>query len=367
MATIPAIWGSPVAYARCVTGHVLATRLVAAVEHSAFTGADDRAFRARVLDVIRRFVPFDSYAFLLTDPATTVGCSPVAEVPDFATLPHLIRLKYLTAVNRWTGLPPSGCATLQQATAGRPEQSLLWREHLAGLGIVDVASVVFADRFGCWGFLDPWRCESRFANDEIAALVGARPIITSQLREIQAAGFTVAGIEGHRGPGALVLSPALTVRAPTPQTQAWLAALVPTTSGGDPVPASAYNVAAQLLAREAGVDSHPAQARVHLGGGTWLTLRADRVAGCEPVAARDIFVTMEASSSTERRDIFSRAYGLTGREDELLRHIAEGVDTRTMARLMSITEHTVQDHLKSVFIKTSTSSRRELLAKSAGQ
>ena len=367
MVTIPAIWGSAPVYARCVTGRILAARLKAAVEHIAVTGADDRALRAQVLDVIQRFVSFDAYAFLLTDPATTVGCSPLAEVPNLATLPYLIRLKYLTSVNRWTGLPTSGCATLQQATGGRPEKSLLWREHLADLGILDVASVVFTDRFGWWGFLDLWRRESRFADDEIAALVGARPTITSRLRDVQAAGFTAAGIEGPRGPGALVLSPALTVRAQTPQTQDWLAALVPTLSGRGPVPASAYNVAAQLLATEAGVDSHPAQARVHLVGGTWLTLRADRVVGNEPVEDRDIVVTMEASSPTERRDIFSRSHGLTGREDVLLRHLAEGVDTRKMARLMSISEYTVQDHLKSVFIKTSTSSRRELLAKSAGQ
>ena len=75
---------------------------------------------------------------------------------------------------------------------------------------------------------------------------------------------------------------------------------------------------------------------------------------------------MEASSPTERREIFSRSHGLRGREDVLLRHLAEGADTRTLANLMSISEHTVQDHLKSVFLKTSTSSRRELLAKSAG-
>ncbi len=57
----------------------------------------------------------------------------------------------------------------------------------------------------------------------------------------------------------------------------------------------------------------------------------------------------------------------TGREEALLRHLAEGVDTRTVARSMTISEHTVQDHLKCMFSKTCTSSRTELLAKSAGR
>ncbi len=260
------------AYARCVTGRVRADRLPAAVEHLAVSGADDRTLRATVIDVIGRFLPFDAYAFLLTDPATAVGCSPVASVPDLATLPDLIRFKYVTPVNRWTALPASGCATLQQATAGRPERSLVWREYLAGLGVTDVASVVFADRFGWWGFLDLWRCQACFTDDEVAALVRARPTITARLRAAQAASFTASG-EAHRprGPGALVLSPTLEVRVQTPQTTDWLAVLVPPTPGRGPVPASALNVAAQLLAAEAGVDVHPAEARVHLGGATWLT------------------------------------------------------------------------------------------------
>ncbi len=338
------------------------------MEHIAATGVDDRDLRAQILDVIQGFIPFDAYAFLLTDPTTSVGCSPVADVPNLATLPDLIRLKYLTSVNRWTGLPASGCATLGQATGGRPARSLLWREHLARLGIVDVVSVVFTDRFGWWGFLDLWRREGRFTDDEVAALADVRPAVTSRLRGVQAAGFKAAEVApGHRGPGALVLSPALTIRAQTAQTEDWLTALVPPQTGRSAVPASAYNVAAQLLATEAGVDAHPAQARVHLGRGTWLTLRADRLGGPEPVEHRDIVVTMEASSPTERRDIFSRSHGLTGREAEVLRHLADGYDTRTVARLMSISELTVQDHLKSVFTKTLTSSRRELLAMSLGR
>ena len=358
--------GSLPAYAHRVIGRVLVAPLTAAVEHIALV--DDRAYRSQVLEVIEQFVPFDAYAFLLTDPVTTVGCSPLADIPDLATLPHLIRLKYLTPLNRWTALPTSGCASLQRATEGHPEQSLLWREHLAGLGVLDVVSVVFKDRFGWWGFLDLWRCGRSFTDDEVDALVGTRSTITCRLRDVQASGFMVAGVvAGRRGPGALVLSPSLTVRAQTPQTQEWLAALVPPLSGRGPVPAAAYNVAAQLLATEAGVDSHPALARVHLGAGTWLTVRADRVAGDQSVEERDIVVTMEASSPTERREVFSRSHALTGREEALLRHLADGVDTRTVARVMMISEHTVQDHLKSMFSKTSTSSRTELLAKSGGQ
>jgi DNA-binding CsgD family transcriptional regulator len=337
----PSDLGGRPAYAHGVTGRLQVTRLATAVEHISAPGADDRTMRAQILDVIRGFVAFDSYAFVLTDPVTAVGCSPLAEVPNLAILPDLIRLKYLTPVNRWTTLPMSGCASLQQATGGRPEQSLLWRERLAGLGIQDVISVVFADRYGCWGFLDLWRRQRPFDDDEVAALSAARPAVTSRLRDAQAAGFNVTGIvTGHRGPGALVLSPTLTVRAQTPQTQEWLAALVPPESGHGPVPASAYNVAAQ---------------------------RAARVAGTEPVEDRDIVVTMEASSPSERRDLFSRCHQLTGREGELLRHLGEGMDTRTVSTRMSISEHTIQDHLKSMFAKTATSSRRELLAKSVGQ
>ncbi|MGA8988553.1 helix-turn-helix transcriptional regulator [Aeromicrobium sp.] len=348
-----------------MTRPVRAARLAAAVERIVAAGADDRAMRAQVLGAIERFVPFDAYAFLLTDPSSTVGCSPVADVPDLASLPALIRLKYLTSTNRWTGLPSRGCATLQQVTNGRPEASLLWREHLSGLGIHDVFSGVYADRFGCWGFLDLWRT-TRFDDDEVAALAGAGHAITHLLRRVQAAAFVRgnASQQLHR-PGALVLSPTLEVRAQTPQTQDWLASLVPPESGRGPVPASAYNVAAQLLAIESGVDAHPAQARVHLGDGAWLTLRADRLAGTER-AERDIVVTMEMSSPAERRDVFSRSHGLTARENELLDRLAEGADTRTAAHRMTISEHTVQDHMKSIFLKTSTSSRRELLAATGG-
>ena len=57
-------------------------------------GAAD--LRADVLDVLREAIEFDGYVWLLTDPVTTVGAAPLADLPgiDPAELPGLIRAKY---------------------------------------------------------------------------------------------------------------------------------------------------------------------------------------------------------------------------------------------------------------------------------
>ena len=64
--------------------------------------------------------------------------------------------------------------------------------------------------------------------------------------------------------------------------------------------------------------------------------------------------------------VFARACGLTPRETELLRYLAGGVGTREVARQMFVSENTVQDHLKSIFDKSTARSRRALLARALG-
>ena len=101
--------------------------------------ADARTLRLEALDAIRRTVGFDAYAWLLTDPETSVGSSPLADVPCLPQLPRLIRLKYATAVNRWTGLP-SAAASLYETTGGTLSLSLMWRELLSQYQVTDIAS-----------------------------------------------------------------------------------------------------------------------------------------------------------------------------------------------------------------------------------
>jgi DNA-binding NarL/FixJ family response regulator len=50
----------------------------------------------------------------------------------------------------------------------------------------------------------------------------------------------------------------------------------------------------------------------------------------------------------------------------LLGLLAIGSDTRALARQMSLSEHTVQDHLKSIFAKTDARDRITLLSRALG-
>ena len=42
---------------------------------------DERSLRQAVLAELRLGIPFDAYAWLLTDPETNVGSAPLAEIP----------------------------------------------------------------------------------------------------------------------------------------------------------------------------------------------------------------------------------------------------------------------------------------------
>ena len=337
------------------------------VERICSAGEDARTLRLRVLAEIRRAVPFDSHVWVLTDPETAVGAAPLAAVPDLTEVPRLIRWRYLTAINRWTTLIDDPVATLLGATAGDPRRSAVWREVLSRHGVVDVASVVFRDAFGCWAFLELWRTTGPFDAADTGLLRDVALPGTAGLRAAQARTFALAS-SGPRlgGPVVLVLSPDLEVRGQTPGTDAPLRLMVPRDDDGPPVPAGAYNVAAQLLAREAGVDAHPAEARAHVGGGRWSTLRAARLDGPLPADRADIAVTIEESSPAERMSLFALASGLSPRERELLTLLAAGHDTAEVARRMFLSAYTVQDHLKSVFAKADVRSRRELLSRVLG-
>ena len=360
-----------------MTGNWARARARERIETIAAAAVDARNLRIEALAVVREVTGFDAYVWLLTDPATSVGAAPLADVPCMTELPSLIKAKYATGVNRWTVLQQtSPVALLHAATHGDLAQSRLWRDVLSRYAIADVASAVFADQFGCWAFLDLWRDDAAqpFSSADAEFIASVVMPLTAALRRCQARTFIEPATPHRRqvGPIVLTLDDDLTIASRTAASQAWLDVLLPPDPREPTIPASVYNVAAQLLAAEEGIDAHQASARTHLADGFWLTLRAARLSDDErerrvPASgAATLVVTIEEASAAERTDLFSRASGLTAREHEVLDLLAAGSDTRTMARRMSLSEHTIQDHLKSIFAKTGAHDRVTVLSRALG-
>ncbi len=337
--------------------------MVDRVRRACRSGEDSRALRGAVLGAVRRSVGFDAYAWLLTDPETGVGSSPLAEVPCPERLPELIGLKYRTRTHRWTGLTSDRAVALSEAT-GDDEP---WRAFLGEYGVRDIASVVFRDRTSCWGFLDLWRTSGPFTRAELDELGTVLAPITEALRASQARLFDSSAAEpAHHQPGVLLLGPDLGLHRQTASAEAHLRALLPTEEDRQPVPATAYNVAAQLLAVEAGVSALRPETRVALGPGQWWTFRAARLETPGDPGEADIAVTVERTAPRDRLELYWRAHQLTERETEILRCLADGEDTRAVAARLHLSEFTVQDHLKSVFARTGVNSRRALLRRALG-
>ena len=97
-----------------------------------------------------------------------------------------------------------------------------------------------------------------------------------------------------------------------------------------------------------------------------MTVRAGRLDALSPGSQPAITVTIEPTAAPQRLELFACSHGLTAPEGQLLTLVAASGDTRHLARAMGVSAHTVQDHLKSIFAKTSINSRQALLTTALG-
>ncbi|MHA7295612.1 helix-turn-helix transcriptional regulator [Pseudarthrobacter sp. MDT3-1] len=354
---------------------------------------DHHSLRTAVLAELGRVLPFSAFVWPLSDPLTATGMSPMARIPCPDELPLLIRLKYLTQAGRWTQLAisPSPVTTLLRETAGNPSRSLVWDGLMKRYGVTDVLFAVLADKHGCWGWIDLWRTakENPFTADEVGYVAAVTREVMPALRRSIARQFllevpggrdpvghevvrTRASAVGERpGPdlpqqAVLTLDADMAVVGGTASVEEWLGLLQAGPRPFQRVPAEVLNVAAQLLAREAGVDRHPASARVHIGSGQWALLQASRMDSTGTAAIPPLAVTIQACPPAARLDMFARSFGLTTRQRELFELAASGADTNAMADALGIGAHTVQDQFKQIFETCGVHSRATLLALAMG-
>jgi DNA-binding NarL/FixJ family response regulator len=116
--------------------------------------------------------------------------------------------------------------------------------------------------------------------------------------------------------------------------------------------------AATTRARSSRTSTHLAT-RVRGTSGRWLRVTAVPMEGGDGRVA----VMIEPARPADLTPILLESYGLTEREVEIVTLLARGLRTKDIAAELTLSSHTVRDHIKTIFDKTDVSSRGELVAR----
>jgi DNA-binding CsgD family transcriptional regulator len=129
----------------------------------------------------------------------------------------------------------------------------------------------------------------------------------------------------------------------------------------------------ELLCTEVGelledTDRRTWHGRLDLSDGRRLTGELEALATGADGPGRIILAVLRdyTRSPSRRVEDFAAHYRLSPREREVLLLLVQGLDTAALAERLAISPHTVRDHLKNVFRKTSNRSRSELLSALTG-
>lgn len=163
-----------------------------------------------------------------------------------------------------------------------------------------------------------------------------------------------AGSIGPDVAGVLVLSGDGRLRFSTPAGEAWCAALRDADRGGHaPLPTAVWSVLAELHARTE--EKGAAAVLAHTTAGT-VRIEASRTSEGD---ARTVVLTPQRPATPEPPS----SWPLTPSEREVVVRLLGGLSNRQIAASLTVSDHTVEWHLRNVYDKLGVRGRTQLLAR----
>ncbi len=210
-----------------------------------------------------------------------------------------------------------------------------------------------------WGAIGLYREPGRpmFDAADQAFMAALSPVLAAGVRRALLFG-EATDPEWPDAPGLLILDENLEVESRSPGAEQWLEEL----PGGRPnaLPPAVTAVAAMALHSDESPAGEVAMARVLSHHGAWMVLHG---APLVAAPARRVAVIIEPARPERILPLLMSAYGLTEREKEVVALVLQGRSTAQIATALFVSQHTVQQHLKSIFDKVHLHSRRDLVAR----
>ena len=340
-------------------------RAAARIAELSGRGHDLVTFWRECTEVLEAAVPhYDRPCWYTLDPASLLITSHYHDgLPEYP--PKMLHHEYYgDDVNQISDVvrSDSGISTLQEATGGDPSSSPSWQMNMEMGGDQELIASL---RTGgaVWGAVGLYRApgEPLFDSEEKVLLKAIAPHLATGART----GLLVGEARDPQwpdSPGLVVLSEEGDVESTTPGVERWLSDLPDGDLHAGRLPSVVHAVAGRALRTAEGSDDsgEVALARVLSRSGTWVVLHGTSLVAS---GSRRAAVIVEPAHPARITPLLMSAYGLTEREQEVTRLVLGGDSTAQMAERLVVSPHTVQEHLKKIFEKTSVRSRRELVGK----
>jgi DNA-binding CsgD family transcriptional regulator len=331
-----------------------------------YVGLDADTLRVDVADRLGAVVPVDALFFGCVDPATLLFTGMLTrEIPRPLAARFLENELLEEDVNKFRSLTGrrSPVDWLDRVTGNERSVSTRYREIMAPAGMGDELRAALPAGGEYWGFLCLHREDGLSGFTEIDARRIARiaPHLGEGVRRallIDTAPIDDAVDE----PGVLIVTEQGALVATTEAGERWLWELSMPHQRNEVLPIAVQAVVGRLAAIDAGdMLDVPPMVRVRTRSGRWAVLHASHMTGL--AGSGHTAVVVAPAKPAQIAPIILLAYGLTKREGEVAQLALQGKATKAIARALHISNHTVEDHLKSIFSKTGVASRGELTAR----
>jgi DNA-binding NarL/FixJ family response regulator len=342
----------------------------------------------RLSDDLHELVPHDGAVWFGVDPATLLVASPIrVEAQEASRCDAFWHHEFNVAdTAQFVDLARSAspAASLHLSLDGDVVRSARYRELMRPQGYEDELRAALRVGESTWGLVGLMRERGRdtFTEEDVTFLTKASPVIANALRKHICAQSPWA--VGAPAPGLIVFDQQSRVLSANEDALRWMRQLVgrepdePVRTGVAPArqvdelfstrdlerrisPIWALLSRARAVAE--GVDNRAARLRLRDQRGRWLVLHASALTSHEESAPASVAVVIEPASSSEIAPIIIEAYSLTPRERDVVGALARGDTTSEIAARLFLSQHTVRDHIKTVFEKVGVSSRAELVAR----
>ncbi|WP_411347260.1 LuxR C-terminal-related transcriptional regulator [Paenibacillus sp. WLX2291] len=367
-------------------------------------------YRQQLLDWLNIYMPFGGACCTMVDPDSLLSAGAVVEQQLESIHTGLLHYEYQHAhahdayVQLVHAQPP--VSVLSQHDSSILLVHPRYCELLQPAGFADELRAALMYKGKCWGFLTLYRQQQHplFSPSEKQWIIQLAPLIAERLRwfhlhTLQTAEHndqqhdishtTLAHTDisysnisnseqlhssesstttvANSSPivadqGILLLSSDLTILSSNRAASSWLEQLCQhENEETSHLPRPLHTAALQLLHQSA--EAEPFQERVQScipANGRYIAISVQLLYTMDN--DQQLFIEMTQASPEQLFQLRCDMFSLTTREQELIAHVIKGRSTRQIADQLYISSFTVQDHLKSIFAKTNTSSRRELLA-----